>query len=144
MPAPPHHPSHEKTIPRLRDADLEEIRAELDGKKLEHFRVAAQHIPAAARDSAYAQGYLEGLFSLDEADVVPVPIKSQFGWHAIVVKEIVPADVKTEAEARDILRDELMRQARVRHVREFVARLRKDTPVEIVPSAREQLAGIEP
>jgi peptidyl-prolyl cis-trans isomerase C len=134
----------ESVLPRLREEGIGALRKELGGKQVDGFRVLVEDVPAASRGASYAQPYLDALFSLDAPGVVPKPVKTLFGWHAIVVEEIIPAEEKTEAEAREIVREELLLDARIEHTRELIEMLRARTPIEIADSARDLLAGIEP
>lgn len=102
---------------RLAQAAIQELTSAPDARTvweryrtlgaLDGFAITAEELPAVSRADAYAPEYLEGLFSRAEPGVVQTPKHTSFGWHAIVVTEIVPAQNTTLEQARDTLRKEL-------------------------------------
>lgn len=97
---------------------------------VDEFPIKAEEIPPASRSDNFAPEYLDGLFSLSEAAVVPNAVRTDFGWHAIVVTEIVPARNTPLVEAHATLRAELMKARRSAALDELVHDLSMSHPVE--------------
>lgn len=107
-------------------------------------RVSAERIPAVDRDAPFVKPYLDALFGVTAAGVVAKPVRTRFGWHAIVVTEITPASHKTLEAASEELRAELLQEKRRVHIEEFLRDLRRDLPVRVAPGAAGQVAGLAP
>lgn len=54
----------------------------------------------------FVQSFEDGLYGLTIENPVSDPVKTQFGWHVILLREIRPSEGMTFAEARDILLEE--------------------------------------
>lgn len=107
-------------------------------------RVSAERIPAVDRHAPFVKPYLDALFGVTAAGVVAQPVRTRFGWHAIVVTEITPASHETLEAAREELRAELLREKRRVHTEKFLRELGRDVPVQVAPGAAGQVAGLAP
>jgi hypothetical protein len=96
---------------------------------LDGFVVKAEEIPPASRRDSYAPEYLEGLFSLAEPGVVSMPVRTSFGWHAIVVTEIAPATKTPLTEAHAVLRREMSETLRAKALEALVREASESHPV---------------
>ncbi len=145
-------PEQEQAGKEFAQAMLERFRATddptrmiegLHGQKRDGYTVVIQKLPPVPDTAGFAKPYLDGLFSVDEAGVVPEVVRTSFGWHAIVVTEIKPALSMPFEEAEAELREEGLGQARVEAVDGLLRRLRTQTPVEVDQGAQEALASLE-
>lgn len=97
--------------------------------KVDGFVVKAEEIPPVSRRDSYAPEYLDGLFSAAEPGVVPMPIRTSFGWHAIVVTEIAPAIETPLPEAHAVLRREMSEGRRAKALEALAREASKSHPV---------------
>jgi hypothetical protein len=116
---------------------------------LEGFTIKAEELPAVSRADPYAPEYLEGLFARAQPGVVPTPMLTDFGWHAIVVTEITPAQATTLEQARETLRKELATAQRKAAVDAMIAATRakhrvvpNQPVIEALLHADEQALGL--
>lgn len=87
-----------------------------------------EEVPPLARDADAERAYLDALFARAEPGVHPEPVRSGYGWHAIVLTEIVPARNVSLADARaELHRSLLVFRRRVR-LEQLLARLAERTP----------------
>lgn len=106
------------------------------------FRVHVEDLPPVERDGRLVPEYLAATYSLERAGVVPQPVRTRFGWHAIVVREIVPPWRAPDDEVEETVRDELTVEARARRLDELVAELASRTSIALDEAAIERaLAG---
>ncbi len=104
--------------------------------------VSAERIPAVDRDAAFVKPYLDALFSLPAPGTVPTPVRTRFGWHAIVVREIIPSAQIPFDEASGELRPELELKAREARTEELLNGLRRDAPVRVEADAVQRIAAL--
>lgn len=92
-------------------AEAEAIGGEGDAGRT--FSVRVETLPATSRDGALAAPYLAALFAATTAPaVVPEPVHTSFGTHAIVLTSIAPAFEVSLEEATPILRRQLVAEHR--------------------------------
>ncbi len=82
------------------NADIEAVLAELKQAKSESFKIQVQDVPASAKDGSLVAPYSEALFAAAGPGPVPTPVRTSFGWHAIVVRSIEPASAVSLQQAR--------------------------------------------
>lgn len=107
-------------------------------------QAVAERLPAVDREGPFVREYLDGLFSLAAPGVVPRPVRTRYGWHAIVVTKIERARDDTFEMARDVLRRERLEADRRKHVADWVAGLEREIGVERSAEAEARIAGLEP
>lgn len=100
------------------------------GAELDGFAIKAEEIPLAAQTDPYAPEYLTGLFSLSVPGLVPELVRTDFGWHAIIVTAVQPAEITTLEQARLPLRGELSVKLREKSLEQLVAALERRHRVE--------------
>lgn len=105
--------------------------------------VKLEQLPAAPRVGRFVDEYGAGLFELAAPGVVPHPVRSPFGWHAIVVTEIIPARRVERADAERELVPELEVAARKLALERLVRKLEGAAPVRHDPRAPGALAALE-
>ncbi|MFW5924898.1 MAG: peptidyl-prolyl cis-trans isomerase [Myxococcota bacterium] len=110
---------------------LDGYRARPGGGDLE---VVVEDLPPVDRDASFAEPYLETLFEAERIGPVDEPVRTDFGWHAIVVTEIHPAREGSLEALRSELRDTLVTEKRHRRLVELVGSLERDLAVERYPA----------
>lgn len=87
------------------------------------FEVAYEDEPAMAREDAADQAYLDAIFAAAGPGLLADPVRTELGWHAVVVTEVVPAWHPSRDEALTVLRDERVAALRARRMEELVREL---------------------
>lgn len=101
------------------------------------FQVTAERVPELVRGGAFDPAFLEAVFALSAPGVVPAPVRTQFGWHAIALTEIRPDASLPLERAHAIVRQELLAERRGTLLGSLVERIAAQTP----PLADRQLAA---
>jgi hypothetical protein len=117
--------------------------SELRGKTTALFGIAAEALPPVARKGGLVEEFLNAMFALTAPGVVPRPVKTIYGWHAIRLLKIEPAFSMPYAEAAAQLRAELMVERKKQIVDQLIADARKKNRIELSGKLRETLAKLE-
>lgn len=121
----------EKALADLRAADDVQPVIDAYAKRREReLRVVAERVPPVARDASFAEPYVQAVFSLEEPGVVPQPVRTEFGWHAVAVTDIDPARKTPFHEAAQTLRAELRLKAEKKRMDALMQRLRERAAIE--------------
>lgn len=131
-------------IRRLRASD--DLHATLDTLRTEHpsgFGLRVEQLPASPEKGAFVPEFSSALFSLPAPGVVPDPVRTEFGWHAIVLTEITPAHTTPRAEAEATLRDELATKKRAQSLASLLELLRQRTRVAHAPREQQLMAALD-
>jgi hypothetical protein len=131
-------------IGELRAEGIEALRARYNHQKREHFTLVAQAVPPAGKQAAYDPAYLDALFSLPGPGVVARPVRSRFGWHAIVVTDVLPSKEVPFEVAREQLAAEIQLDKRARRVETLLQELGRERQVELADGVGDILATVEP
>lgn len=107
------------------------------------FPIQVEVLPAAPREGAFVPEFTQALFSLAEPGIVPTPVRTQFGWHAIWLREILPEIRVPEAEARALLAQEIAVSKRQRRLEVLSQQLEQSATVTYAPKVRDALAVLE-
>nr|MDQ3037852.1 peptidylprolyl isomerase [Myxococcota bacterium] len=116
-------------------AEAHAIESEESARTGRHFRVSVEELPPAARGDHLVPEYLDAIFGLDAPGVLTEPVRTSFGWHAIVLTEIVPAWRAPADEVEEIVREELAIEARAQRLEELVRELAGRTAIELDQAA---------
>jgi peptidyl-prolyl cis-trans isomerase D len=144
--------AQERAARAFAEAACRELRASRDrAATLEAFKaqnsaqlpLTVEDLPAVAKDASFVPEFLQALFSLSEPGVVPAPVRTMFGWHAIVVTAIQPSSQVPMAVARAQLRRELVAQKNKARFDGLLGTLRKRTPVQYADAAHQALTGLD-
>jgi hypothetical protein len=109
----------------------------------EVFPIQVEQLPPAPREGMFVPEFSEALFSLDKPGIVPTPVRTSFGWHAIWLREILPETHVAEAEARADLTREIQRSKRERRLEALLKQLEQRAGVTYAPKVRDLLAVLE-
>lgn len=99
------------------------------------FEVSVEEVPPLASDAPADAAYLNALFSLPDEGVVPRPVRTAFGWHALVLTSMEPAVDIGEDEAIEILRAERVAARRAVALTALVEQVAAEVPTTVDPSA---------
>ena len=106
------------------------------------FHVTAEQVPDLVRGGAFDPAFLEAVFALRAPGVVPAPVRTQFGWHAIAVVAIRP-ELSTPLErASSTIRRELLAARRGAQLTSSLARLAEQTTPRADPQLAVRLANV--
>ena len=92
------------------------------------FHVTAERVPELVRGGAFDPAFLEAVFALSAPGVVPAPVRTQFGWHAIALTEIRPDASLPLERAHALVRQELLAERRGALLDALLARIAARTP----------------
>jgi parvulin-like peptidyl-prolyl isomerase len=126
----------------LRTQDLAAVQARYTGT-VDGISVTTEELPPVDRNAAFVQEYLAGVFSIPAAGVVPEPVRTKFGWHAIRVLEIAAARETPFEEAAAVLRDEVSIKKQTDGVNSLLLDLRHATPVELAADLNDKLSLVD-
>ena len=107
------------------------------------FKVAVQELPLAADDGTFVPEFSRALFAARAPGVVPNVVKTQYGYHAILISEIVPAREEPQSVAFETLRREIATRKQAQRLDALLTDLRKRTPVKFAPDAQKILATLD-
>ncbi|HEY2734604.1 MAG TPA: peptidylprolyl isomerase, partial [Polyangiales bacterium] len=134
----------ENAIRQLMAADdLDAVLSQLKASKSPLFAVKVERLPAVAHDGSFAPEFESALFALPRPGVVPIPVKTEFGWHAIVVTEIDPATKVPVLLARDTLRRELAIARHKLALEALLSKLRDARAVHYAERVEQALASLD-
>jgi parvulin-like peptidyl-prolyl isomerase len=123
--------------------DREAILNALGAEKPGDFQVQVQQLPAAPAHGMFVPEFADALFSLSAPGVVPEPVRTQFGYHAIVLTRIEPAHTTPRAEADATLRSELETKKRKARTDALLLELKDRTRITYAPDGAKLLADLE-
>jgi PPIC-type PPIASE domain len=124
--------------------DLEPVWSELSAVTSPLFAVSVETLPAVALHGPLVSEFSRALFERSTPGVLREPVRTQYGWHAIVVTEIVPALKVDPASARAELQRELDRDQRERALHTLLRDLQDATGVSYDPAVQKALAVLQP
>jgi hypothetical protein len=134
----------EKMIPELASAPDPVAFVQAIGKRPgAQFTIVAETLPPTTRDGSLVEPFLEALFSLSQPATVLTPVRTSFGWHAVRVIEIIPAETTPYEQASESLRAELLLARKQQRIAGLVEGLRKQYGVDVSKNAAETLAKLE-
>jgi PPIC-type PPIASE domain len=107
------------------------------------FPIRVEVLPPTPRDGVFVPEFTQAMFSLDEPGIVPTPVRTQFGWHAIWLREILPDTRVPEAEARAQLSQEITLSKRQRRLEALAKQLEQSAGVTYAPKVRDALTVLE-
>jgi parvulin-like peptidyl-prolyl isomerase len=107
------------------------------------FAVVVEELPPSADDGTFVPEFSRAMFGMSATGLFPEPVHTEFGYHAILLTEIVPASEQPQSVAFETLRQEISTSKRTQKLQTLVADLRKSTRVKFAPDAQKILATLE-
>jgi parvulin-like peptidyl-prolyl isomerase len=74
--------------------------------------VKSEDLPAITKQAKFAKAYKTALFAAESEGPLNNAVKTSYGWHAIVVAEILPADMRSLDDAEEEIRELLSERKR--------------------------------
>ena len=99
-------------------------------ERLEGFELLTEAVPAVARGQGLDAGFEDPLFAAEAPGALPQPARTQYGWHAIVLKRIEPGVEPELAQAEALVREEMAKRARYGALVQLVGRLQEELGVD--------------
>ena len=132
-----------RLLPRLQQASepVQELFALARGQADKD--VVAEVVSPLPADSEQARPYANALFEATGPGIIPHPIRTEHGWHAIVVTHIEGAKAKSLEEATEEIRSQLVSDRRSRELAGHVRSAGNRWPVAITDGIHEVLAAID-
>jgi len=96
------------------------------------FTIRVEVLPPARRDEL-VQPFADALFGAEAPGLVPTPVHTQFGWHVMVVTEIVPPWDMPRDEAEAVVRRQMAVEARAEALIALEDRLMAEHPPSLDP-----------
>lgn len=99
------------------------------------FTVVVEPLPPARRTGDLVEPFSAALFGPSAPGLIAEAVETRFGWHVILLTEIVPPWEIPEGEAESLVRRQLVVEARAAALIELEDRLLAEHPVPIDPAA---------
>jgi peptidyl-prolyl cis-trans isomerase C len=104
--------------------------------------VKAEELPAITAKAKMERPYLDALFAAESTGPLKRLVKTSYGWHALFVEEIIPAERKTILEVEGEIRERLSQKKRFERIVSIVEKLRAQGLVEYDEEGVEQLMSM--
>ncbi len=101
-----------------------------DGNVETPFEIVAEELPPIAPRTGVEKPYKDALFAARSAGPLDSLVESSYGWHVIVLTEILPAESKTLREVEGEIRTRLSQKKRFARLAELVRAREADGLVE--------------
>lgn len=95
------------------------------------FEVTVEELDPVSRRAAIHEAYLDALFALPAPGVAPEPVRTPYGWHAIVLTRIEPAWEASREEALEQLRQSQVTQDRAAATNALLEEIVRETDVHL-------------
>ncbi len=92
--------------------------------------VVVEELPAITIKADIEKPYKDSLFEAKSPGPVKEPVQTSYGWHAIVLTEIQPGEVRTLEDVEDEIRDRLSQKKRFEKLVEVVTQLEAEQLVD--------------
>lgn len=124
----------EQAVAALRDsADPKPVfEAYLQQPLLEGVTVTVEKLPPVPRNGTFARPFEQALFELPGRGAVSEPVRTKFGWHALVLRELAPAEKPTPAELEREVRAAMRDEGRRKRLDALLEELRERIPVQVL------------
>jgi hypothetical protein len=91
--------------------------------------VVVEELPPITIKAEIEKPYKDALFAAKAPGPLKEPLRTSYGWHAIVLTEIQPGEVRTLTDVEDEIRERLSRKQRFEALVELVNRLEAENRV---------------
>ena len=116
----------EQVLREFRRGDPKAVLArytEQEASAQKELQVIAEELPALSIKAGIDEAYKNALFEAAGTGPLPSPVETAYGWHAIVLTEIVPGSEPTLRESEEQLREWLAQSKRQQHLVRLVGSL---------------------
>jgi parvulin-like peptidyl-prolyl isomerase len=123
--------------------DVDAVLRRFGQRRSEPFPVVVERLPLLGRTGAVVKEFEEALFEPSEPGVVPRPVRTSYGWHAIYVVSVRPEEHWSFEQAVEQLRPEILLEKRTKGMEELFGRLEKNADIQTNKNAIEWLLKAE-
>jgi hypothetical protein len=109
---------------------LATLRARFHDVERDGVTTIVEEIPPFPADARFVRPFLDAVYRVRAPGPLPAPVETEFGFHAVVVSEILPARTISLREADPELRRELSAERREMRFRTWTDTLAERYPVE--------------
>ena len=114
-----------------RSSDPKDVYERYANSKTEtEFDVIAEELPAITRSAGLEQPYKDALFDANRLGLLDDPVETAYGWHVIVLTEILPGETRTLDDVQEEIRERLSKKMRFQRVVDTVDQLEAQGLVE--------------
>jgi len=106
-------------------SDVEDVFERYKAEQSDLFPIVAERLPAISRKGGFVKEFKDALFGIADPGVVPEPVRTVYGWHAIVLLEIQPAQNVRIDDVADSLQQKIVQQKRKAAFDQLINQLRK-------------------
>lgn len=110
--------------------EVEAVLAEYRGTERDGLTLVVEELPPMAAEDPYQEPFKDAVFALEGPGVVAEPVRTSYGWHAIVVHEITPALEVPFEQAEEEVRRAMAVERRRERLDSFLETLADRYPVE--------------
>lgn len=132
----------ERAIADLEKLDLPELQQRYAGE-IDGIKVKVESLPAVDREDNLVKEYMEALYSLSSPGVVPEPVRTRFGWHAIHLTQILPPHETPFEVAVKTLRPEVSNRKKAAAVTSLLTDLRRTYAVTVMDGVNDKLSVVD-
>jgi parvulin-like peptidyl-prolyl isomerase len=119
--------------------DVEEVLKRFRQRNSRRFAVVVERLAPVSRSGRLAKQFEDALFEPSRPGMVPHPVRTSYGWHAIYVTSIEPEEHVGFEEAADLLRPEILLEKRTKAMEAFLGQLERNADIQRDESAIEWL-----
>ncbi len=101
----------------------------------------AEELPPITRKASIEKPYLDAVFEAESEGLIDRVVKTSYGWHAIFVAEIQPAERRTLADVEEESRERLSQKKRFERLNAIIQGLEADGLVELEEEMVERLVS---
>ena len=95
-----------------------------------NFKILFEELPQMSEQSPFDQALKDAVFAAKKLGALSEPVKTRFGWHAVVVTKIDEAQEADFVKAEPEIRQQLSLDYRKKETNELVAHLKTTVPIE--------------
>lgn len=105
--------------------------------------ILAEDLPQVPKNAGLEKPYLDALFGAKSVGPLNNLVETSYGWHAIVVTEIQPANVKTRADVEEETRERISQAKRLAGIVRVVRALHAENLVSYDDEGVDRLLAME-
>ena len=105
------------------------------------FEVVAEELPPISQKARFDPAFKKALFEATEAGPLRQPVKTSYGWHAIVLTEVQPGEQRTLRDVEDEIRSRLAQKGRLQQLHDLVEKLEGEVGVRFNDAGVQHVLG---
>lgn len=105
------------------------------------FGILAEELPPISEQAGFDPAFKTALFDATETGPLRRPVKTSFGWHAVVLTEIQPGERRTLKDVEGEIRSRLAQKGRFEQLVRLVERLEAEVNVRFNETGVQSVLG---